>query len=412
MIDTLTILLIASVILFIGFIGEIIFKRTNIPDIIWLIIFGIILGLFMNPAQKEIAINLAGPFGAIALMLILFKSGLNMRISKFVKGVPRGLVLSVASFIFSILTTLIFTSLLKWPLSYGLLLGITVGGTSSSVIAPIITKLKVSDVVKPMLIIESSATDILVVVLGIALIDIIGKGLVDVYSAVQSVIAAFAIGITMGSLFGIIWFFVLVRIEKEIKSYIVTLAALMFAYVFIEFIGGNGALGALMFGLVLGNKNELRKLIKLPEEATVDKGAKFFYSEIEFFIKTFFFVYLGMLINFARWDLVAYGLILAIAFMIMRYFAAELALFNETLKRYDKRIISVMAGRGLAAAVIAQMPLYMLPSTIPHYEILKGFTTLVLSVILFTIIFTVIGVSLIKPDNEKEKKNKNQRTGK
>ena len=112
-----TVFLTLAAILFIGFLGERIFERTKIPDVIWLILMGIILGSvfkWVSPSDFE---SFAPIFTTFALVFLLFESGINTDLKKFLKSAPRGLKLSVISF-FICFTAVFILSMLFGPVSY------------------------------------------------------------------------------------------------------------------------------------------------------------------------------------------------------------------------------------------------------------------------------------------------------
>jgi len=95
-----------------GFIGNFIFNRTQIPSIVWLLIFGLIVGAVFKIdafqlAYPELLMTISSFFGAIAIVIILFDGGINTDIYQLFKGAPRGLLLTVSSFCLSFLATII-----------------------------------------------------------------------------------------------------------------------------------------------------------------------------------------------------------------------------------------------------------------------------------------------------------------
>ncbi len=393
---TLVVFLLTALILLIGFLGQIIFKRTNIPDIIWLILFGIILSFFLTPDQKSLLTRFAGPFGTLALVIILFNAGMEFDLVEFSKGVPRGMLLAVvAFFISSFVSGGMACYFLHWPCLYGLLLGVAIGGTSSGVIVPIITKMHVGDYLKSILTVESISTDILVIIFAVSLMDLIAKGTTSPVEAFKDIIAAFSIGTTIGLFGALLWLFFVVKIEKEIRSYLLDFTIVLLLYVFTEFIGGSGPIAALTFGLVIGNTGSVRKIIRIPEKVKISKGERAFYDELNFFIVTFFFVYLGIMFDFSNLRLVLFGLLLSIVFVIERVVAVYISFYRSKLSTQEKNLASVMMGRGLSAAVVSQMPIAILAPIMKdtlRVQILKEFSPVVLSVIFFSILITVVGV--------------------
>ena len=83
-----------------------------------------------------------------------------------------------------------------------------------------------------------------------------------------------------------------------------------------ELLGYSGAIAALSFGITLGNVQAL----KLPliskytplNPLALSKREKAFFSEVVFIVKTFFFVYMGISINFENLALTGLAFLLVI----------------------------------------------------------------------------------------------------
>jgi cell volume regulation protein A len=406
--DPTFVFLVGGVILFIGYFGEIMFKKTNVPDVILLLFFGILLGVFLKSELCVIFIDAptcAGYnraiepvsliIGTLALVIILFEGGLNMDLHKLLRETPRGLILALSNFVISVLLVgFISHLLLDWELMHGLLLGVIVGGTTSAIIIPIVSKIKIEEKSLLILTIESAVTDVLCIVFALTLIGVLAEGIGSsaVNTAIQTIVSAFSIGILLGLVAGLFWLFFIVNMEKHGKSYMVTLAALLILYVFTDFIGGNGAIACLVFGVILGNVKTLSKLVRLPKERVLDSDTKFFYSQITFFVKSFFFVYLGLIIDLSNLVLISYGLLLTVLLLFTRPIATTFATFGEKFEKRDTTLMNFLVPRGLAAAVLAQAPASMLSASIPGFEQLQEFPTIVMSVIFFTILASSVGV--------------------
>jgi cell volume regulation protein A len=399
---TLAALFIISVVLLIGFAGQIIFKRTNIPDVIWHLLFGIVLSLLMPSAEKSVLTGFAAPFGTLALVMILFKAGMDFEIAEFSRGIGRGTLMTVLVFALSVAATTGVTSLLLgWPLLYGILLGAILGDTSETVLIPIITRLKVSERAKSMVAIETALTDVLVIVLAIAAIEFILSGSGSFFPAFQDIATAFTVGIAMATIFAVLWLSLLPRILKEVNSYLLALTAVLLLYVVTEFIGGSGAIAALVFGLALGNIETVRRFVKLPMAVSLSDGERAFYAELNFFVRTFFFVYLGAIFVFSDLAYLAIGLLLVALFVAARLVGVRLSLLGSGVPDNEQNIIGVMASRGLAAAVICQLPAAVLPPS----PIISAILPITLYVIFFSIAATVVGTYVLcKPAAAKVKK--------
>ena len=83
-----------------------------------------------------------------------------------------------------------------------------------------------------------------------------------------------------------------------------------------------------------------------------------FLSDIIFLLKTFFFVYLGISVRFADWRLGAVAVLAVIAVYLTRAGVVRLSMPAST-SRPDARVMAVLGPKGLAAAVLAGVPLQM-----------------------------------------------------
>src|SRR5271166_4962907 len=78
-------------ILLLGALGEFIFARTRIPDVVWLVAAGILAG----PVSGLIPADLLKPsipfFGAIALTVILSSGAFRLQLTEVAAAAPRGI---------------------------------------------------------------------------------------------------------------------------------------------------------------------------------------------------------------------------------------------------------------------------------------------------------------------------------
>src|SRR5512141_164237 len=118
--DPYIIFSIAGAIILLGFLGERIFEKTSIPDPIWLMLFGVLLGYFYPIANNDIFRSVGGLFTVFALIFLLFEGVLSTDLRSFFTGVLRGSGVAVAGFFITIAVTAAFMSLLGWGLLEGL----------------------------------------------------------------------------------------------------------------------------------------------------------------------------------------------------------------------------------------------------------------------------------------------------
>ena len=427
-------------IILLGFLGSLLFERTKIPDILILIFIGLFLGPILLSFDYEVipraTLDAIAPiFSALALVIILFDAGLNLNLEKTVQKFGAALIHTSIAFIGTMfITAMICFYLLNMDVVIGLLFGCILGGVSSAVVIPIMASASVKEDTKVLLTLESVLTDVLCIVTALILIEILIGGNLDTGGMIQQLLTSFVLAAFIALLFGVLWLWVLTRLEGKPFSFMITIAALLVLYAIAEFIHVSGAIAALVFGLVLSNKDEIARILKIKGTFIFDEHIKQFHSEVSFLIRTFFFVYLGITFVFtvdsgsfsslawfipawiANDPLYIFVLLMGVLFLgmfIMRYIAATVTVYMEPESKEDKSYMYAMIPRGLAAAVLAQLP-FAIPEFIgsldvsgnpiaapsSYFQLMEGYQNLFLNMafmmIVLTVIATTIGVSAIE----------------
>jgi cell volume regulation protein A len=381
-----------GVIITLGFVGNYLFKRTGIPDNLILILFGFLLGPVFKAVDPS-SLGIIVPYlSALSLLIILFDGGMSLKLYKVLEESPKALLLGVLGVAASVLVTTAFTHLLfNWHVIYGLLLGTIIGGTSSSIILSLVNRMDIPERVVTLLSLESVFTDAIVVVVGIAILEVITTPQTagQAFSAAQGIAGAFSIGAMVGLLVGVVWLRVLQVLKGETNDDIMTLAISLFFYAIVESLGGNGAIFSLMFGLVLGNGVEISSILRMREPFEVSEMMRKFMSQMSFFVRTYFFVYLGLIIFIENLILVFFGAALAGLLLLGRYAVVYLVSKDDQVLRENRRLVSLMLPRGLAAAIMAQLVI----ST--NIEYASMFPDIIIIVIISTVIISSVGSFLI-----------------
>lgn len=415
--DPVTLALILSgFIVVLGFLGNYLFERTSFPDMLILIVLGIIFGPVTGLVDTASIMNLAPYLAALALVFILFDGGMAMNIYRVFSESPRAAILAVTGFTISAAVATLFMMFFVIPgvsPLYSLLFGTIFGGSSSVVVITLASRLKISEKCSTILSLESAITDILCIVFSLAVLEIIlMRGAVDLTAIGRSVASRFSTGIVLGVVFGIIWLSVLKRVAKAPYAYILTLAVALLAYAISESLGGSGSLCSLLFGIMLGNEKEIYRVLKMerPASVVVDAGLKRFESEVAFLLRTFFFVYIGLIIEIQNIMTVIFGVALSIIFLLVRFVASYVAAIGSSELRREKSIMSLMVARGLASAVLATLPLqYSDPIKYPEVghifqELSSLYINLAVVIILTTAIITTIGIPIIRKRTQQKER--------
>jgi len=184
-------------------------------------------------------------------------------------------------------------------------------------------------------------------------------GQIDIGLIIGKIIASFLLATMIGMISAIVWSYLLKWVRGLQNSIFITAACVFVVYGLTEWLGYSGAVSALAFGITMGNVG-LLKILPLTSQVKVRASElnlteKTFFSEMVFILKTFFFVYIGISLQLAQWNLIIVGLILTIIIYLIRLPIVRLTL-QKSIPALDAAMISVIIPRGLAAAVLASMP--------------------------------------------------------
>jgi cell volume regulation protein A len=359
------ILLAAGVVIFLGVAGEAFFKKTGIPDVAFLMILGVIIGPVLGIIQPEAVIQIVPYFAAVALIIIMFDGGLNLDLKQIVKTAHFSFTLAILGFILSVtIATLAVHYALDWSWLESILLGSIVGGSSSVIVFGLVRNIGISEETKNMLSFESALTDILSTIIAFILFEAILLGQFDLQVLEETLGRAIVVGLVLGFGVGIPWMYVSTKLGNAQHAYMLTLGILFVLFFLANSFGESGALTALVFGLMLGNRSHLARILKfkLPRIELDDPT----HNQITFLIRSFFFVFVGLMASLGQTTL------------------------TKRFSLLDRRVTYSMIPRGLAAAVLATFPLTL---GLPNAE---AYPQIIFFIILSSVIITTIGIGRSK----------------
>ena len=406
--QTVTAFLAVGTIIFVGFFANLIFTKYRVPDILLLIFLGVLLGpeliggsfrLFTKDSLADVN-QYRDLFLSTALVLILFDGGLCLDLRTLMKSMKLATFITVLTLLCEILlvATLLYL-FLDMDIMLALVVGTIIGGTSEAVVIPIARKMRIRDETKAMLVMESVITDVLVIVIAIALMSAIVMGDVGMFFIPRELAIDFAVGGAIGFAAGFLWLFVLQKLQNQPLSYMITVAALFLVAGLAEIspIESSSAVAALMFGLAIGNRKHLKRwTTSVSLRLSSDEHIQEFHAEISFFVRTFFYVYLGLVFSFSTFDFkhLIIGLAIIGIIIVIRRGTSLLAWKIGDLDKADANALFAMMPRGLAAAVLATMPYTLLSSQgEPLWQ--ESYAELILNVVLIVIIGTTIVASIL-----------------
>ncbi len=408
------ILLAAGVVIFLGVAGEAFFKKTGIPDVAFLMILGVIIGPVFGLIQPEAVIRVVPYFAALALIIIMFDGGLNLDIKRVVKTVHFSITLAILGFILSVaIITLAAHFALGWMWLDSILLGSIVGGSSSAIVFGLVRNVKISDDAKSILSFESAVTDILATIIAFILFEAVLSGHFDLQTLEETIGRAVVVGLVLGFGVGIPWMYVSSKLGNAQHAYMLTLGILFVLFFLANSFGESGALTALVFGLMIGNKSHLSKILrfKLPRVEMDDPT----HNQLTFLVRSFFFVFVGLMASFGKVEYIIFGILTTIAIYYGRALVSKITL-TKRFSKLDKAVTKSMIPRGLAAAVLATYPITM---GLPNSE---AYSQIVFFIILSSVMITTVGLGkskkipppesieggFVKPENIEENFGKEQ----
>lgn len=386
-----------------GFFGNVLFQRTSIPNTLWLLLFGMILGALQFIGQDFIS-SIAGVIGAIAVIGILSDGGLHLDLKYVITEGFRGTILMIAGFLSALVGITLLLTFLGFPFIFSLLVAMALAGISGSVVIPVITSLPfLSEKIKTMLSVES-ISDTFSMVIAIFLIDYLstGKLALDGLSTItQGVALELFSALSIGIIFGLLWGPFIGKLKKFDYSYAATLGALFLLFAFSETIGSSGAISVFAAGVMLANARTIYKAIFPDGEfERFDEDVSKTHGLFAFLIRVFFFVFLGIVVGVPEFQYMIIGLLITGVIILLRYFYVNALmrynLFSATEK--ERTLMYWMVPRGLSAAVLS---VFALSSGIPlGHEMVQ----IVFSVIIFSVLSSTAVVFMLR--DKKQAKSK------
>jgi len=387
------IVILISITLFLAYIGGLLYTKTHVPDIFWLVTFGAILGPITKLIDPAAMSGMAPMLVLMALNLLMFEAGMNVDLKTFKETMEKSGYLGVITFV---LTTFIIGNGLFYLLpdlftfTEALLLGSMIGGTSTSTVLSILGCITISNndagQCRLFLVLESIVTDSISIVTTMTLIRLIQTPEIPLSEGFKDIVFVFTIASLIGFLIGVVWVQMLNIARNRPFNYIMTIAALFFSYILAEQMGGPGAgaLAALVFGITLTNYPLFARQLKLNERVRIErKRLRGFHEEITFLIKSFLFLFVGLQM---RLEPVYLGIGVGIAITIgaIRFISIFFTNMFTPLTEIEIKISRIEFSNGLTAIVLAQLPLLVEGNLFTDPSI---FSALVVPAVLTTALF-------------------------
>ena len=358
MLFSLTLIFLSGIIL-----GSI-FNRLKLPQLIGMLLTGIILGPYLLNLLDPKILSISADLRQIALIIILTRAGLNLDINDLKKvGRPAVLMCFVPA-TFEILGMIIFApKFLGLGLLDSAILGTVIAAVSPAVVVPKMLKLMEegygTDRSIPQLIMAgASVDDVFVIVLFTSFIGLASNGTFSMLNLIKIPTSIF-FGIFIGFLFAIllIYLFRKIHIRDSLKVIIIlniSFLLVTFEHSLTGIIGFSGLLAIMSIGTGIQAKNTI-----------LSKRLSVKYSKLWIAAEVMLFVLVGATVNI-KYALSASipAILLIITVLIFRMIGVFLCLVGTSLS-YRERLFCMIAycPKATVQAAIGSIPLSMgLPS--------------------------------------------------
>ena len=354
MLFSLTLIFLSGIIL-----GSI-FNRLKLPQLIGMLLTGIILGPFLLNLLDPKILSISADLRQIALIIILTRAGLNLDINDLKKvGRPAVLMCFVPA-TFEILGMIIFApKFLDLGLLDSAILGTVIAAVSPAVVVPKMLKLMEeaygTDRSIPQLIMAgASVDDVFVIVLFTSFIGLASNGTFSMLNLIKIPTSIF-FGISVGFLCAVllIYLFKKIHIRDSLKVIIIlniSFLLVTFEHSLTGIIGFSGLLAIMSIGTGIQAKNTI-----------LSKRLSIKYSKLWIAAEVMLFVLVGATVNI-KYALSASipAILLIITVLIFRMIGVFLCLVGTSLS-YRERLFCMIAycPKATVQAAIGSIPLSM-----------------------------------------------------
>jgi cell volume regulation protein A len=361
--------------LVLAFVANRLVRFTRVPDVIILMATGVLIGPVLHWVNADIFRGATHGFGSLALILILFEGGLDLKLLEILKHFGPGFFLSLFSYVLSMAgaaSACYFAFHFSWLNS--ILIGAVLGCISSSIVLPVLQQVNLRREVKVTLLVEASFGDAFAVLAVTTLLDIASGGSATPKAVAWALSSSLILSVASGVLAGMLWSYLLPVLSEERFWHVLTFAAVLLVYSGVHVLNGNELVSVLVFGLTLTNFPAVRKRLHFDETAGSDwftespvKGLPTgtthnyhhdqmltFHGELAFLLRTFFFVLLGMLVDYAglRKNIVL-ALLCFAAILVARVVAVQAGRPAwRTFSALERESMVWLIPRGLITAVL------------------------------------------------------------
>jgi cell volume regulation protein A len=314
------VLLSCGIVLAAGVVSGLAAQKLKVPDVVIFLLVGILLG---PQALGWIDIAAGSALNQIILIFgscyILFDGGASLRFSVLKRvWITITVLATVGVLITAAITGVAAYYALGVPLMVALLLGAAIASTDPATLVPIFRQIRIRDRVAQTVMSESAFNDATGAIITFAILaSAVSSGEFSATAALADLLKQAGLGIIVGAALG---YAAALLIAHEKYSFlmeyapVVTVMAVMGAYLAADGLQASGFMAVFVFGMVLGNKDYFSFEMRASESRRLDE----FVATTAFVMRTFIFILLGAQVDFALINrYLVGGVIVVTAFMLI-----------------------------------------------------------------------------------------------
>ena len=377
-------LLLLGFLLVLAFVAEEGFRWLKVPPVLVLMGCGVVLGPLTHVLPPRRFLEAAPAFGALTFLLILLEGGLDLRIRAVLDRFVPGAVLAVTGFSVAFVAAagVGLVGGLPWPSA--VVLGIVLAPISGAIVLPLVGQLGLRPEVRTLAVLEGALADVLgVLAMAFAGQMLTGGGLAGLVALGSLLAAGFSVIVAVAV--GLVWPRLTRALADRRFIHVLTFGVALTLWGAAELTGASGALAVLCFGVTLANEDEILKLLHLgaPRAGefarTIVARQHQFIAQLTFLVRSFFFVFLGVVVSFRDLprSLFVEGLAVIALFAASRWAVVRALEIRGvvTLDSVERRTVWMLQPRGLVSAVLAIEATRL---GVPGGESFLGFASLVI----------------------------------
>lgn len=343
--EALSIVTSIAVVLLIGVIFSVLAGKAKIPEIIVLVIAGMVLGALKYKGEPIVGFPVLFLTGVsiFALALILFDGSAKIRLRELdtlsLKALKFVIIFTLLSLIFFTLAAEYFLGI---PLVFCLILAAINAGTSTDVVMSFMKGVKGR--VMGILELESVFNTPLTVLLPFVIIDFTQgqTRITEVVELVLPFLTSIVMGIGAGIFIAVILFKIIQKKYSTFYSPLAVIVAALLAYVLAENLDGNGVIAVVSLGIFFGNVYVREKIALLSTESILTKA-----------LFIFVFVLIGLLIKLPLTkEFFISSIILFAVYLVIRYISAAVSFMKDKISTKEILFITLNAPKGLSTVAV------------------------------------------------------------